>query len=374
MTEQQIIEQIKTGAPFEGLSSVCLVETLLAPQIAYSPDKNVRPDVALKLDFGGSLLTVYGEVRSQVTPKLLRELGPWLARLKALNEKEPYALICPFLSPESQRYCQDNNIDFIDLCGNVLLRVPGKILIQRLGRPNVYKGPQVFRNPFGGASSRVLRVLLEFPNRVWTVTEIKNELEQESERQDRKGAFQLSIASISKTIQSLEEELLIRRDKLKIIVVEPRQLLFRWTEKYREGYRRMQRSSWIGTNPFGFDVEPSVEGLKGRLGNLDFLVTGTASANLIVPFVDVDRIDVFILNNQSDKALRGINYEVSVGPDFMFISPYDIGVVMYARKVRGLFIASDIQTYMDCYARGGRDLKQADYLLSNIIEKRWKEP
>jgi len=27
---------------------------------------------------------------------------------------------------------------------------------------------------------------------------------------------------------------------------------------------------------------------------------------------------------------------------------------------------------LDLYARGGRDLKQADYLLDNVIEKRWK--
>lgn len=33
---------------------------------------------------------------------------------------------------------------------------------------------------------------------------------------------------------------------------------------------------------------------------------------------------------------------------------------------------SDIQTYLDLYARGGRDLKQADYLLDSAIEPRWK--
>jgi len=34
-------------------------------------------------------------------------------------------------------------------------------------------------------------------------------------------------------------------------------------------------------------------------------------------------------------------------------------------------IVSNLQTYLDLYAWGGRDLKQADYLLSNAIEPRW---
>ena len=373
MIKQEVIEKIKEGTPFEGLGDVRLVETLLEPQVTYLPDKNIRPDMALRLDFGGSLFTVYGEVKTQVTPKLLRELGPWLARLKALNQKEPYALICPFLSPESQRYCQENNIDFIDLCGNVLISVPGNILIQRLGRPNMFKEPQIFRNPFGGASSRVIRVLLQSPSRIWTVTEVYKELKLESQRQNKRKGFQPNISSISKTIQSLGEELLIRRDKLKIIVPEPRQLLLRWAEKYRERFKWMRRSSWTGKNPFGFDVESSINGLKSRFSNLDFLITGTSAANLIAPFANIDRIDVFLLKNQYDEALRSLNNERSVGPDFLFIYPYDIGVSMYARQVKGLTIASDIQIYLDCYARGGRDLKQAYYLLSNIIEKQWNK-
>ena len=135
----------------------------------------------------------------------------------------------------------------------------------------------------------------------------------------------------------------------------------------------MRRSSWTGKNPFGFDVESSIKGLKSRFSNLDFLITGTSAANLIAPFANIDRIDVFLLNNQYDGALRNLNNEQSVGPDFLFIYPYDVGVSMYARQVKGLTIASDIQIYLDCYARGGRDLKQADYLLSNIIEKQWNK-
>ncbi len=373
MTKQEIIEQIKKGTPFEGLSDIRLVETRIEPELTNLQGRNIRPDVVIILNFGGSLLTIYGEVKTQVTPKLLQQLGPWLARIKALNQKENYVLICPFLSLPSQQFCQENKIDFIDLGGNVLLRVPGKILIQRLGRPNMYREPQVFRNPFWGASSRVLRVLLQFPNRAWTITDIEKELKQEAERQNRERAFQLSISSISKTIQSLGEELLIRRDRLQIVIPDPRQLLFRWAEKYQERYRWARRSAWTGRNPFGFDIGSSIKGLRSRLSDLDLIVTGTAGANLIAPFVNIDRIDIFVLRNRSEVVLRDLNNEQGVGPDFLFIYPYDIGVAMYTREAKGVTIASTIQTYLDCYARGGRDAKQAEYLLSNVIEKQWNK-
>jgi hypothetical protein len=47
-------------------------------------------------------------------------------------------------------------------------------------------------------------------------------------------------------------------------------------------------------------------------------------------------------------------------------------VFLYARRDASLPRVSNIQAYLDLYARGGRDLKQADYLLDNAIAPRWK--
>jgi hypothetical protein len=59
-------------------------------------------------------------------------------------------------------------------------------------------------------------------------------------------------------------------------------------------------------------------------------------------------------------------------PTLRFILPYDVGVFMYAREAQEIPIVSDTQAYLDLYARGGRDLKQAEYLLERAIEPRWK--
>ncbi|MFH1226982.1 MAG: hypothetical protein V1701_03635 [Planctomycetota bacterium] len=383
MTEQEIIERIDKGEPFIGISNIRL-RGKVEPQ-PKGIDQSVRPDLAMGIEFNNIPIQIYGTIKTQVTPKILKEIGLWLARL---NESDPnirYVLICPFLSPESQKYCQENRVDFIDLCGNILIRIPGKVLIQRLNQPNLFKAPQLLRNPFFGASSRVARVLLQFPKRVWTVSEIQQELIEESFKQGRDKYFQISLSSISKAIKSLEEALLIRRDGVKVVVPEPKQLLFNWIEKYQKQYRwaRYPRyngaqyvvEAWKCNNPFGFDIKSSVQGLRNQFPNLQTIVTGSAAASFIAPFVNIDQIDIFILDNYQQQTLLDFtsNTKQGKGPEFLFIYPYDQGVAMYARKIDDLTVASDIQTYLDCYALGGRDAKQAEYLLTNIIEKQWNK-
>jgi hypothetical protein len=371
MKEFEVFDIIRQGNLFKGLSDIRVFDVQWQPELTKYKEQNVRPDVDFTIDYGGNMIKVYGEVKSQVTPKILREIGQWISRIKTANPTEAWVLICPFLSEASQRFCQENNIDFIDLSGNILIRVPGKMLLQRLNQPNQYKESRIFRNPFAGASSRVLRVLLNMPNKDWTVTGIEDELENESIRQNKKGLFSLSISSISKTIQSLEEEVLIRRDGMKIKVSDPKQILFHWAEKYRDRYKWMCRSSFKTNNPFGFEVESSIQKLTVRFKDLDIFVSGSAAANFVAPFVNVDHIDVFILDKLRPESLRSLSNERSVGPDFQFLYPYDNGVSMYAQTVKNIKIVSPIQIYLDCYARGGRDVKQAEYILNEKIEKEW---
>jgi hypothetical protein len=372
MTKEEVIAKIKKKELFDGLSDIRVIDVQGAPLVS-SLYPTILPDLVILLGYGEKNIKIYGEIKTQITPKTLNEIGKWLSRAKGLNpaELEIYALVCPYLSPQNQQYCQKNNIDFIDLSGNMLLRVPGTLLIERLDRTNLYKESKR-RDPFRGASSRVLRVLLNKPNNDWTITGIEDELENESIRQNKKGLFSISVSSISKTVQSLEEEVLIRRDGLKIRVPDPKQLLFRWAEKYKERYKWLSRTSFKTNNPFGFDIELSIKGLINRFDNLDFTVTSSAASNFIAPFVNVDRIDVFLLDETKSDSLRNLINDRSVGPDFLFFYSYDAGVAMYSRMLKNIKFVSEIQVYLDCYARGGRDAKQAEYILSDVIEKQWR--
>jgi hypothetical protein len=147
--------------------------------------------------------------------------------------------------------------------------------------------------------------------------------------------------------------------------------LVEWAEKYRERYRWRLRSSFELPNPFGSGVSRINEQLQEELGG-PYAFTAAAAASLVAPFVELDRVDIFLGSEESGARLRRLAERESTGPKLRLIYPYDNGVFLYCRREGGVPIVSNLQAYLDLYARGGRDLKQADYLLSNAIEPSWR--
>ncbi len=364
MKEQEIIEALRANQPFQGLRNIRLVGIDLQPPKPF--------DIEFDLKFGDNVVTVYAEIKDACTPKQVQQVAPWLARLKDAEKTAAYALICPFISPQAQSICDENNIDFIDLAGNVSINVPGKFVLRRTGLKNKTSTRLPFyRDPFSGKSSRVLRALLERLGE-WTLKRVAEELKSESQRNPiLTERFEISLASISRTLRSLEEELLVRRRET-ILIPEPKRLLLRWAEKYKERYRSYLRKSFKCPNPFGTDLTVVNTKLRAQIGENKFAFTGAAAANITAPFVDIETIDVFVPTQDVAEKVRETKPVRALGPDFRVIYPYDAGVFMYAKFVNEIRLVSDIQAYLDLFAQGGRDLKQAEYLLENRIEPRWQ--
>jgi hypothetical protein len=370
--EREALQAFRNQVPVRGLSGVRIRAVKAQPEETF--------DIQFELESGKSRILVMGEVKPVVSLKLLRDIAPWVRRMRSLRPGVSFALICPALSPRSQTYCIEQGIDFIDLAGNISINVPGTFTLQRLGLRGKERSGEsasaAFTNLFSGRYSRVLRVLLEKP-RPWTLTEIANELEAETNRvarafSTRQIQFAVSLGTISKAISGLDEQLWVRRQGSSVVVPEPRRLLLEWAEKYKERFRWRLRSSFETSNPLGTTLMEINAGLQPLLRS-PYAFTAAAAAT-DAPFIDLDRIDVFLLSNQSDAKLRQLDERPVSGtaPRLRFIYPYDEGVLLYARTGASVPRVSNIQAYLDLYARGGRDLKQADYLLDNAIAPNWK--
>jgi len=368
--EKEVVQALRTQVPVRDLPAVRIREVKTQPKDGF--------DVEFQLESGQRSILVYGEIKPAASPKLLEQLAPWIRRMRSLRKDVAFALICPVLAPRSQAYCIENGIDFLDLAGNVSINVPGAFTLQRLGmrgqsRATANEPPAI--NVFSGRSSRILRVLLERP-KPWTLTEIANELLAESNRANRefstkKMSFGVSLGAISKALSSLEEQLWIRRQNSAVLLPEPRRLLLEWAEKYKERFRWRLRSSFQTANPFGKNIPEINAGLQS-LRPTPYAFTGAAAA-IEAPFIDLDRVDIFLLPNQDDTKLRQLNQRPAPleAPKLRFIYPYDEGVFLYAKRDSLFPRVSNIQAYLDLYARGGRDLKQADLLLDKAIAPRW---
>jgi hypothetical protein len=371
-SEREVLKALRDQVPVRDLPGVRIRAVRAQPEDTF--------DVQFELESGKSRVLVLGEIKATVSLKLLEDIAPWIRRMKTLRPGVSFALVCPALSPRSQTCCIEQGIDFIDLAGNISVSVPGSFTLQRLGRRGEEWGPQasspILTNVFSGRSSRVLRILLEKP-RPWTLTEIANELKAETSRiaqvfSTQQIRFAISLGAISKALSSLDEQLWVRRQGSSVVVPEPRRLLLEWAEKYKERYRRRLRSSFETSNPLGSTLTQINSGLEPLLRAPYAFTAAAAAAD--APFIDVDRVDVFLLLKQSDTKLRHLDNRPALerAPRLRFNYPYDEGVFLYARNEASLPRVSNIQAYLDLYARGGRDLKQADYLLEKAIAPRWK--
>jgi hypothetical protein len=367
---RKVLDALRKQVPVRDFAGVRIEQVRQEPE---------RPfDVSFELTSGSNRIRVLGEIKQAPSPKMLAEIGPWMQRMKSLKEDTAFAIIAPALSPQAQAYCVESRIDFLDLAGNVSIHVPGKFTLQRLGRRNLERDQPAdsprSMNAFSGRSSRVLRVLLEKP-KLWSLTDISKELAAEGIRVGKVYGqaidFAVSQGLISKVLSSLEEQLWIRRQGSAVLVPEPRRLLLAWAEKYKERYRWRLRNSFEVPNPFGEGVSRISEQLQERIGGA-YAFTAAAAASVIAPFVELDRVDIFLGDAQSGARLRQLAERESTGPKLRLIEPYDMGVFLYSKREGKVPIVSNLQAYLDLYARGGRDLKQADYLLSNTIEPRWR--
>jgi hypothetical protein len=368
--EASISDALQKQLPVEDLPGISISDVQSRPEEPF--------DVSFELISGTNRVRVLGEVKRTFTPSILQQIAPWVERFKSLRPDVAIAVISPMFSQQAQAYCIQNRLNFLDLAGNIFIDVPGKLTVQRTGRRIKgisaldSEGPRSL-NVFSGRTSRILRVLLE-NSKTWTLSEIARELDAETNRFSTifPGAqinFQVSLGSISKAIASLEEQLWIRRRGTSLIVPEPQRLLQQWAEKYRERYRWRLRSSFQANNPFGRDLTQINQALQSLI-TTPYVFSG-AMAAADAPFVDIDQVEVFLLAGSEDRNLRELRSEPNVGPKLRFTYPYDEGVFMYSRLVAKTPLASPIQAYLDLFARGGRDLKQADYLLANVIQPRW---
>jgi hypothetical protein len=369
-TQQIVLDALRRQVPVKDLHGVSIANVRAEPE---------RPfDVSFDLRSGSNRVQVLGEIKPAFSPRLLAEIALWIQRLKSLRNDVAVAVIAPALSSQAQVFCVKNGIDFVDLAGNISINIPGKFTLQRTGiksreAKTFTPEPRRSVDVFSGRSSRILRILLEKPQG-WSVTGLARELAAETTRfrETAPGAglkFEISLGAVSKAIASLEEQLLVERQDGNIVVPEPTRLLQEWAEKYRERYRWRLRSSFQTNNPFGPDLAAINGGIQGLTQGI-YAFTGAMAASTEAPFVDIEVVDIFLSPTDESK-LRNLNTQTPVGPALRYIQPYDEGVFMYAKSVGDALVVADVQAYLDLYAHGGRDLKQAEVLLTSSIQRRW---
>jgi len=301
------------------------------------------------------------EYLKTATPKRLRQaqrdvpasgVAQTLPTLSDPNPRDTILpmIMAPFLSEEKLEELAERQVSAIDFCGNGVVIVPRRWLIFRTGKPNRYRSSTPIRNVYKGRSSLVGRVLLERP-RFEKLKDVQDEI--------RARGSELSLGTISKVLQALEEDLVATKD---------------------EGIRVVQEDKLLDLLRENYQSPRDLRRIRGRLPEQpDMLRTLTSEAQALETRVAVSGIEYWARMPSSDsyppiyvESLKALGARAGFeegGPFANAEFRETRGPLVYfdTRDSDGVTWASPVQTYLELANGEKREREIAEHVRRRVL-------
>ncbi|MGW4623444.1 helix-turn-helix domain-containing protein [Streptomyces sp. NPDC004592] len=151
-----------------------------------------------------------------VTPRMVEEqLLPKLSLIRRINHLTNLMIMAPWLSRKTQEMLREHGISYLDLTGNVSLRV---------SRPAIVIYTEGATRPPRGSAHEPSRTTLAGP-KAGRLVRLLADVRPPYQAKELADASGLSLPYVSRLLDALEDQLLIRRGKRTIIEVDWQNLL-----------------------------------------------------------------------------------------------------------------------------------------------------
>ncbi|MBI2093335.1 MAG: hypothetical protein HYT88_01230 [Candidatus Omnitrophica bacterium] len=296
----------------------------------------------------GSRRRLLLDVRVAQAPSRIREsLRQLASRLPKPSAGYPM-LASTFLSPRVRQICREEGFGYLDLAGNCYVH-DKDLHVEKIVEENPF--PSRGRPPslFAPISSRILRAVLEEPQRRWQVSELAVTAE-------------VSLGQSSQVCRRLIEEEYARHDESRrFLLTQPERLLESWREAYSPQPHFYSFYSFIREPQALLSRVAEV----GRQNQWRYAATSFTAASLVAPFVrGIEMLSCYVADEMAIdgwKAALDLR-PVEEGPNVVFRIPYDAGVFYRTREVDGIHLCGDIQVYLDLWQDPARGREQAEFL------------
>ncbi|KPJ53133.1 hypothetical protein AMJ39_05690 [candidate division TA06 bacterium DG_24] len=296
---------------------------------------------------GGKPVTILAQIVPLGQPRYLRSAAELMRRwVKGAHPKAAYGLVVArFISDEGASILTDAGIGYVDLAGNCLISV-NNVYVERRTGPNPLPSTRQIKSLFFPKASRILRVLLCNPTRMWRVTELAEEA-------------RVSLGQTYNVKRKLiDYELLTLDQSRRLKLANPSALLDRWRENYTfrnnviADFYSMERPE---------QIEESVRKWLDRQ-HLRYAFTLFSGARRVAPFVRQARVALYVDTDVFEVAAACGFKDVDTGANVHLLRPYDDGIYYAVQRPHGASVVSDIQLYLDLYSYRGRGAEQAEFL------------
>lgn len=313
----------------------------------------VCSDFRVTLTVSGIKQILVLEVRKSGQPREARAAINSLLRCLSANTGAYGIFIAPFITPRTAEICRQEGVGYIDFAGNCLLAFPG-IFIEQSGNPNPMLEKRDLRSLYSPKAARVLRVVLNHPQKSWKTQELADEA----------GVSLGQVFNVKKLLDGREW---IGKKEEGFVLGEPFLLLSEWSRNYAFRKNRMMNFYSMKSIP---DIEAQIAEVC-ELNNINYALTCFSGVARFTSSVRYQRAMAFVDADEDQwSKLFGFK-EVDSGANVTLLLPYDAGVYYGAKEKEGVRVVSPVQLYLDLIGFRGRGEEAANMLLDEVIKPLW---
>lgn len=304
-----------------------------------------RYDLLLKVRIGQVTRRLLCEVKSVGEPRYLHQAISQIGMVAAEVSDISAIIVAPYISEEGRRLCREAQVGYVDFTGNVFLRFDN-VLIDKSGEGLALRGKKALKRLFAPVSSRIIRVILENPDKTWTF----RGLAQESEA---------SLGLTYRTVDSLDEKGYVGKDRGAISILRPGELLDLWAQNYNVNINPSQ-TFYSFARSFSSFIDKL--GDMAQKGQFRYALTLHSGASKVAPFVRFTDVHLYY-QGDLQAIVEGLDLRpVEVGGTIHILTPYDKGVFYNLQRIDGVFVVCNTQLYLDLVNYPARGKEQADFL------------
>lgn len=259
-------------------------------------------------------------------------------------------IVSQAISPGARKMLQDEGIGYFDAGGSLYL--PYFDGIYFIDRPPPAPERKL-QNMYEGKAAQVLQILLDNPDREWHV----NGLAEEAE---------VSPYTVHHVFTNLEKQSIVERQgrgpECVRILKRPGELLDTWEENYSyKHYKFLNFYKWSqSTVALRDEIARTLKTYK-----IDYALTLGSGAELVAPFVTGSERLHFVVEDsiELDEAIKAAGLEsVEDGAVVTFMTTGSRSPLLTRRKIGDLYVAGDVQLYLDLSKWKARGREQAEHL------------
>jgi hypothetical protein len=309
-------------------------------------------DILVDLAVGDKKQILLVEAKSNGQPRIARDAVNQLIRYRNTYPNAYPIFMAPFISPQAAEICMTDGVGYVDFAGNCLLSF-GPVYIEQTGKPNPFRTRRDLVSLFSPKSSRILRVLLCNPGRVWKT-------------QDLAGDARVSLGQVANVKKLLlDREWITKQDGFSLTA--PWRLLEEWEKAY--SYRKNEVRNYYSLKSIP-EIEADLATVCKEKG-IEYALTGFSGAARFAPAVRYTRAMAYVYSTRKDVASLLNLKEVEGGPNVMLLGPYDEGVFYGTQTIEDIRVVSPLQIYLDLKGYKGRGEEAAEAILRDVIKPKW---